>query len=124
MQWKQNEKNKNSINRAVVVIKKSFYSVRRLFPSYILCFAPFLVFGTRDDIRLILWKIAVVGTGLLVFHFARKSMFPYIDLHRSFQQIIQTDEKNRLPFALKALAETFLIALMAFAVIFSVAGGI
>ncbi|GMT42519.1 MAG: hypothetical protein IEMM0002_0930 [bacterium] len=118
------EKNENSISRLAKLTGKTVYAARRLIPSYILCFAPFLFFGTKSDIRLILWKIAVVGTGLLVFHFARKSMFPYIDLDRSFNQINQADEKSRLPLAIKAFAEAVLVASMAFAILFSVAGGI
>jgi hypothetical protein len=101
------------------------FSLRRLIPSYLLCFVPFLVFGTKGDIRLILWKIAVVGAGLLAFHFARKSMFPYIDLRSSYKKVVEADEKSdRLPFALLALAQSILVAVLAFAILLSIAGGI
>lgn len=97
----------------------------RLFPSYLLCFVPFLFFGTWNDIKLILWKIAVVGTGLLIFHHVRKSMFPYIDLLRSFERVFEArDKSKRLPLALVALSQSLLIAAMAVSIIFAVAGGI
>ncbi|MEE8483055.1 MAG: hypothetical protein V3S46_00525, partial [Nitrospinota bacterium] len=90
-----------------------------------LCFVPFLVFAEKNDLRLILWKIAVVGTGLLVFHFARKSMFPYIDLRRSFNKAMETDDHvHRLAESIIALAQAILISAMAFAIIFAMAGGI
>ena len=101
------------------------FSLRLLFPSYLLCFLPFFIFGSRPDIRLMLWKIAVVGAGLLVFHFARKSMFQYIDLRDVYQKAADApDESDRLVFALLALAQSIVVAALAVAILFSMAGGI
>ncbi len=126
MMKNQNEhSDRNEKNPFTLGVKKMFYALKRLFPSYLLCFVPFLVFAEKNDLRLILWKIAVVGTGLLVFHFARKSMFPYIDLHRSFNKAMETDDHvHRLAESIIALAQAILISAMAFAIIFAMAGGI
>lgn len=72
-----------------------------------------------------LWKIAVVGAGLLVFHFARKSMFQYIDLRDVYQKAADAeDESDRIVFALLALAQSIVVAALAVATLFSMAGGI
>jgi hypothetical protein len=115
----------NGIEKLTNGAKRITFSIRRLFPSYLLCFLPFLVFGSQPDIRLMLWKIAVVGGGLLVFHFVRKSMFPYIDLRVSFEKAAGADEKNsRLAAALVALSQSIVIAALAVAILLSMAGGI
>lgn len=100
-------------------------SIRRLFPAYLLCFLPFAIFGTKNDIRLMLWKVAVVGAGLLVFHFTRKAMFPYIDLNRSLHLIRQPgDGAHFMGNAAALLAEALIIAAMAFAIIIAMAEGL
>ncbi len=106
------------------LFKKYYFVAKRLFPSYLLCFLPFMLFGTRNDLRLMLWKVAVVGAGLLAFHFTRKSMFPYIDLDRSLQTLRQADDGAKLlPLAIALLAEALLMAALALAIIISIAEG-
>ena len=104
--------------------KRIAFSIRRLFPAYLLCFIPFLIFGAKGDLRLMLWKIAVVGAGLLILHFARKSMFPYIDLHAAYQKAADADDSSRMAFAIIALAQSIVVAVMAAAILLSIAGGI
>lgn len=100
-------------------------NLKRLFPAYLLCFIPFVIFGTRNDIRLMLWKIAVVGAGLLVFHFTRKAMFPYIDLNRSLHLIRLPGDGEKISGASAALiAEALVIAALAFAIITAMAEGL
>jgi len=115
--------NKKSVESSF--IQKNLAGLKRLFPSYLICFVPFLIFGSRQDFRLILWKIAVVGTGLLVFHYVRKSMFPYIDLKKSYQSVIDAQDKtNTVPLAIIVMAQSVLIASLALAIVFAVAGGL
>ena len=115
----------NGIEKLKNKTKQIAFSIRRLFPSYLLCFLPFLLFGSQPDIRLMLWKIAIVGAGLLVFHFARKSMFPYIDLRDVYEKSADADENNsRLAAAIVALSQSIVLAALAVAIIFSMAGGI
>ncbi len=115
----------SGIEKVKQAARRIRFSLRRLFPSYLLCFLPFFIFGSRPDIRLMLWKIAVVGAGLLVFHFARKSMFQYIDLRDVYQRAADArDESDRIVFALLALAQSIVVAALAVAVLFSMAGGI
>ena len=104
--------------------KRIIFSLRRLFPAYLLCFIPFLVFGEKGDIRLMLWKIAVVGAGLLILHFARKSMFPYIDLNAAYRKAAGADDSSRMALAIIALAQSIVVAVMAAAILLSIAGGI
>lgn len=113
-------------NREVAArAKRIIFSLRRLFPAYLLCFIPFLIFGEKGDIRLMLWKIAVVGAGLLILHFARKSMFPYIDLNAAYQKAATADDdSSRVAFAIIALAQSIVVAVMAAAILLSIAGGI
>ncbi len=118
---------KNNKEQKQKISEKVRLGLVRLFPTYLLCFIPFLVFGTRNDIRLILWKTAVVGAGLVIFHFVRKSMFPYIDLQSSYQKVLEEAENGKpenLSKALIALSQTILISAMAVSIIFAVAGGI
>lgn len=116
---------KSEMEKIRQAAKRIAFSLRRLFPSYLLCFLPFFLFGSSLDIRLMLWKIAIVGAGLLVFHFVRKSMFPYIDLRVTYEKAVATDGKSdRLASALLALAQSLVIAALAVAILFSVAGGI
>ena len=104
--------------------KRIIFSLRRLFPAYLLSFVPFLVFGEKGDFRLMLWKIAVVGAGLLILHFARKSMFPYIDLNAAYRKAADADDSSRMALAIIALAQSIVVAVMAGAILLSVAGGI
>ena len=105
--------------------QKFYIAAKRLFPSYLLCFLPFLVFGTKNDLRLIFWKVAVVGAGLLAFHYTRKSMFPYIDLHKSLHTLRHADDSAKLlPLAVSLLAEALIIAALAFAIVIAVAEGL
>ncbi len=121
---RNDERTKQKIHVGLLV-RKACANLKRLFPSYLLCFVPFLFFGSRQDFRLILWKIAVVGAGLLVFHYVRKSMFPYIDLKKSYQSVIDAKDKaDSVPLAIIVMAQSVLIASMALAVVFAVAGGL
>jgi hypothetical protein len=125
MSAKRNDGRINKKSHAGALAQKTLAGLKRLFPSYLLCFVPFLIFGSRHDFRLILWKIAVVGTGLLVFHYVRKSMFPYIDLKKSYQSVIDAQDKNNsVPLAIIVMAQSVLIASLALAVVFAVAGGL
>jgi hypothetical protein len=105
------------------LVKSGAGSVFRLFPSYLICFIPFLFFGTANDLNLILWKIAVVGTGLLVFHYVRKSMFPYIDLRKSIEEVKAAPGESKLPLAILTLSQSIIVAAMAVSVLCAVAGG-
>jgi len=118
-------KNKNQEGKMKKALGKQTANLTRLFPSYLICFVPFLFFGTKQDIRLILWKIAVVGTGLLIFHYIRKSMFHYVDLQKAYEIIFEEkDETLRLHLVLLAIAKSILVSALAFSILFSIAGGI
>lgn len=109
-------------------VRRMGRNLRRLFPAYLFSFVPFLIFGTRNDLRLMFWKIAVVGCGLLIFHFTRKSMFPYIDLHRSLTHLKSHPSTAGggaiLAYGVAVLAEALIIAALAFAIIIAVAEGL
>ncbi len=106
-------------------------NLRRLFPAYLFIFVPFLLFGTRNDLRLMFWKVAVVGCGLLVFHFTRKSMFPYIDLSRSLSRLKNHPTPSTAgdgaifsALGMAVLAEAVIIGALAFAIIIAMAEGL
>lgn len=110
-------------------IRRMSRNLRRLFPAYLFIFVPFLLFGTRNDLRLMFWKVAVVGCGLLVFHFTRKSMFPYIDLSRSLSHLKSHpssagDGASILASGVAVMAEALIIAALAFAIIIAMAEGL
>lgn len=110
-------------------IRRTARNLKRLFPTYLFIFVPFLLFGTRNDLRLMFWKVAVVGCGLLVFHFTRKSMFPYIDLSRSLSHLKSHPSTagggaTILALGVAVLAEALIIAALAFAIIIAMAEGL
>lgn len=105
------------------LVKSGVGSVLRLFPSYLICFIPFLFFGSANDLNLILWKIAVVGTGLLVFHYVRKSMFSYIDIRKSIEEVKNAPGESKLPLAILALSQSIVVSAMAISILYAVAGG-
>ncbi len=110
-------------------IRRTARNLRRLFPAYLFIFVPFLLFGTRNDLRLMFWKVAVVGCGLLIFHFTRKSMFPYINLSRSLSHLRSHPSTagggaSILACGMAVLAEALIIAALAFAIIIAMAEGL
>ncbi|MEW6409570.1 MAG: hypothetical protein AB1488_05595 [Nitrospirota bacterium] len=101
------------------MFERLWSALKRTKLSWLLLVVPMFAFGKFKDIQLFAYKLSLVGVAVIIAHFIRSELFPYVDLQKEMRLSVKS-----IRHAARFLGVCILIGLLMYSIISGLTGGL